>query len=476
MLKLPQPVHVFCILLILAASLAGCVSSQDDGEEEPGPVEPAVDLDAFRSPIMEDHDHSDPDLHKMWWNMERTGGSLLAEGQRGFAGPHALDVQAGLLFVSAYSATLDPVAGLYIFDLSEDPADPPLVGSLTLPGGGAGDRNMEATEDGEFVVISFESDDCAGNLQPVLPGMHLIDTSDPSDPVRVDYKPPQDQSLGHHSITIFSSESGDYVYHGAGDGVLYRIDRSAGALEAVGEFMSGHDSALFWDPIEERMLLLSADVNRLTIYDLSDPEDPVELGGWAVDDPELYYVHTAVGDHLDGRNIAVVNSEDFRDHPARFWILDITQPNAPEVLADWTSPGEAPSGPLTFSLHNPRIQEGILTFSFYHAGVWQFDLNDPDRLEDPRPRAFYLPQGPVGRMPTPDATPVQSPVCGTLLSTPDNRLDIPMDAVPMTFDVELFGDFVYAADINTGVHALRFDPSVGPSWEDGDTDGEHADH
>lgn len=462
------------LLLVTVSLLAGCLSGEERDGEDPVTPEAVVELDEFVSPIMEGHDHSDPALHKMWWNMNRTGGSLLGEGLRGFAGPHALDVKAELLFVSAYSASLDPVAGLYIFDLSERPEDPPLVGELTFPGGGAGDRNMEATSDGQFVVISFEGRDCAGNLQPVGPGMYLIDTTDPTDPQILDYKPVADASLGQHSITIYSSDGGDFVYHGAGDGTLYRIDRSAGMLEPVGEFMSGHDSALFWDPLEERMLLLSADVNRLSIYDLSDPSAPRELGGWAVDDPDKYYVHTAVGDHLDGRNIAVVNSEDFREHPARFWILDITQPDAPEVLADWTAPEDAPSGPLTFSLHNPRIQDGILTFSFYHAGVWQFDLNDPARLEDPRPRAFYLPHEPVGRMPAPDAAPVQSPVCGTLLATPDNRLDIPMDAVPLTFDVELFGDYVYAADLNSGVHVLRFDPEVGPSWEDGGD--AHADH
>jgi hypothetical protein len=312
-----------------------------------------------------------------------------------------------------------------------------------------------------FVVMSFEGRDCAGNIHPVLPGMHLIDTSDPRNPVQVHWMPTLDASLGQHSITIHSSEAGDFVYHGAGDGRLYEIDREAKELVHVGEFMSGHDSSLFWDPLAERMLLLSADVSALTIHDLADPAAPREVGAWSVPDPELYYVHTAVADHIAGRNIAVVNSEDFREHPARFWILDITEPDAVEVLADWTAPDDVPSGPLTFSLHNPRIKDGVLTFSFYHAGVWQFDLNDPERWSDPRPRAFYLPTGPVGAMGTPDLQPVLSLWCGVRLMTPDLRLDIPMDAVPLTFDVEVHGDFVYAADLNTGVHVLRFDPDVG---------------
>lgn len=448
-----------CILLLLTGVLAGCLSAEDR-DEDPETGTPTVDLDAFVSPIIEDHDHTDADAHKLWWNMNRTGGSLLDEGLRGFAGPHALDVKADLLFVSAYAGTLDPVAGLYIFDLSEKPDDPPLIGSLKLPGGGAGDRNMEATEDGEYVVISFEGEDCAGNLHPVGPGSYLINTQDPSDPQIVDYKPAAAPSLGQHSVTVYSSEAGDFVYHGGGDDFLHRIDRDTETLEIAGEFSSGHDSSLFWDPIEERMLLLSADVSHLSVYDVSDPAAPKDLGGWDVPEPDKYYVHTAVADHIDGRNIAVVNSEDFREHPTRFWVMDITQPDAPEVLTDWTAPDDVASGALTFSLHNPRIQDGILTFSFYHAGVWQFDLNDPERREDPRPRAFYLPHGTVGEMPLPDGTPVESPVCGTLLGTPDGRLDIPMDAVPMTFDVEVHGEYVYAADINTGVHVLRFEPGV----------------
>jgi hypothetical protein len=446
-------------LVLMAAVFAGCIAA-DDGAD-PLPAVPEVDLDAFLSPILLDHDHSDPALHDLAWNMVRTGGRLLPAGDRGHAAPHALDVKGDLLFVSAWAPTLDGVAGLYIFDLAADPADPPLVGSWTTFGGGAGDRNMEATADGRFVVMSFEARDCAGNLNPVVPGMYLIDASDPTAPVQVDFVPVRDPSLGHHSITIYSSDAGDFVYHGAGDRQLYRIDRAAGKLVLVGEFMSGHDSAIFWDPLGERMLLLSADVSALTIQDLSDPAAPREVGAWPVPEPERYYVHTAVADHIGGRNIAVVNSEDFRDHPTRFWILDITDPAAIEVLADWTAPEAIASGPLTFSLHNPRIEDGILTFSFYHAGVWQFDLTDPERWSDPRPRAYYLPSGPVGRMGVPDAQPVMSLVCGVRLMTPDLRLDIPMDAVPLTFDVELYGEYVYAADLNTGVHVLRFDPSVG---------------
>ncbi|MBW3583635.1 MAG: hypothetical protein KY455_11105 [Euryarchaeota archaeon] len=466
---------VFLALTLAATLIAGCIGDDDSARDvaEDGP-----DLGTFVTPILLDHDHTDSSLHQLAWNMERTGGTLLSKGARGYAAPHALDIKADKLFVSAYSATGDEVAGVYIFDIAADPADPPLLGAWKVRGPGGGDRNMEATADGKFVVVSYEAQDCAGNVGPENAGMHLLDVSDPTAPVEVDYvaiTPGETSAAEQHSITIHSDESGDYVYHGSGDSRLYKIDRTEKKLVPMGGFSSGHDSTTFTDPLTNTTLLLSADVSRLTIYDLNDPATPKAVGTWDVPRPETYYVHTAVADHIGGRNIAIVNSEDFRQDPSAFWVLDITDPAVPEVLSQWTTPDDVPSGDLTFSLHNPRIEAGILTFSYYHAGVWQFDLNDNTSWAAPEPRAYYLPHGPVGEAAKPDGEPVMAKACGLLLDghhrvpPPDylpgegpsrGSLDILMDSVPFTFDVEVQDGYVYAADVNTGIHVLRFAPGV----------------
>lgn len=454
----------FLAALLACALFSGCVSNDtadDAAGEAAGPS-----LGTFVNPMILDHDHDAATGHDLSWNMVRTGGRLLEQGQRGYAQPHALDIKANHLFVSAYAATGDPVAGLYIFDLSEAPDNPPLVGQWNIPGPAGGDRNMEATEDGRYVVMSYEGRDCAGNINPVQPGLYLLDTSDPVNPTEVDFKPVAAQSLGQHSITIFSTKSDDWVYHGGGDNLLYRIDRQSQTLEEVGTFQSGHDSSVFEDRINGMPLLLSADVSSLNIYDLSDPVNPRVIGTWQVPNPASYYVHTAVADEIAGRNILVVNSEDFRHDPTAFWILDITDPTAPVELSQWTAPDGIESGDLLFSLHNPRIEAGLLSFSFYHAGVWQFDLNDPASWTDPQPRGFFLPTDPVGPTPAPDGTPIMSKVCGARLEGTDGSLDVQTTAIPFTFDVEVQGAYVYAADLQTGVHVLQHVPGAGTVGHD----------
>lgn len=449
------------VLLLAMGSLAGCINADPDDPLGDGAPVFEVDLDAFVNPLITDHDHADPALHEdLVWNMVRTGGALLDDGIRGTAAPHALDVKAGRLFVSAYTA-LGQEAGVWIYDVETDPMEPKFLGHASIPGPGAGDRNMEATADGNFVVLGVEDQDCGGSVQqPGSAGIYLFDTSDPTNPVEVDHLGLDDQfTSGEHSINVVSTEDGDWVYHGGGSTNLYKIDRDTKTLEIVGTFRSGHDTATFWDPLEERLLLLSADVSKLQIYDVSDAGAPELIGGWAPEELGSYYIHTAVADTINGRNIAVVNSEDFMQDPSTFWILDITDPTSVKEISQWFSPDDVLSGDLTFSLHNPRIQDGILTFSYYHGGVWQFDLNDEASWEAPRPRAYYLPDGStgIGKAAEADGTIPLAKACGALLEMEDKSLDIEMDAIPFTFDVELYGDVIYAADVNTGIHALMFE-------------------
>ncbi len=465
-----QPLTASLVLLFAATAMAGCIGGPAEDVVDEVPVF-EVDLDAFVNPLITGHDHADPALHEgLVWNMVRTDGFILESGTRGTAAPHALDVKAGKLFVSAYTA-LGQEAGVWIYDVETHPGHPEFLGKAPIPGSGAGDRNMEATADGKFVVLGVEDQDCAGSVQqPGSAGIYLIDASDPTNPVIADFLHAEDRVMqgespggslagGEHSITIVSTDDGDWVYHGGGSTNLYKIDRDTKTLQIVGSFRSGHDSATFWDPLEERLLLLSADVSKLQIYDVTDAGNPELVGGWEPESLGSYYIHTAVADHINGRNIAIVNSEDFKEDPSTFWIMDITDVNNVEVITQWFSPDEVKSGDLTFSLHNPRIEDGILTFSYYHGGVWQFDLNDPASWEDPRPRAYFLPDGSdgIGRAASADGEVAMSKVCGALIGSPDGGLDIEMDAIPFTFDVEMHDGIVYAADVNTGVHAIMFE-------------------
>jgi hypothetical protein len=391
------------------------------------------------------------------------GGNVLKS-----SGAHAVDIQAGWLFVAAYGATVDVSGGVYIYSLA-NPEKPEFKFVHRWPGGLGGDRSMEVTDDANFIVLGTEAFDCAGNLSPLGPGLYLIDFRDKErGPVLADYVP----TGGTHSLTIHRIKGVDYVYASTTSigGNVYRIDASGAkpSLPVAGTWSSTHDSAAFDDPLNGLPILYTAGSGSLKAYDLTEPGRPKLLGTWSLEKEESanHYVHAIAMDIVDGRRIVVVESEDWRNLPSPLWVLDATDFSDIERIGNWTNPGQkkanagVPSSPaalnfggqLIFSTHNPRVEKGLVYLSHYHGGIWVLNISSLAQAREPQIEGYYLPHDDNGgyRPRSAEAAyPKPNVVCGFELTQ-----------VPLVFDAEVQNGIAYLADMHTGVYAVTLDRSA----------------
>jgi hypothetical protein len=279
-------------------------------------------------------------------------------------------------------------------------------------------------------------------VNPVAPGLYLIDVSDKSNPAPAAYVP----STGVHSVTIHTIDGEDYVFASMPDQNIYRIVKGPlPNLEAVGTFGIGHDSIVMDDPLLGKPLLYSANGGAgFVIADVSDPSAPQQLAEWNIPDRgDRYYIHTGAVSIVDGRRIAVVTSEDWLDYPSALWVLDATDFGLVETLVNWSAPGEHAADGLRYSMHNPRFLGDDLILAYYHGGAWSLDLSTPEVV---RPQGLFMPGESNGWKPTKSKTSVVSDsLCGAF-----NLGD-----APLTFDVEVTEGAVYVADLHTGLYALK---------------------
>lgn len=475
--------------LLAFGALAGCLDTGSDdgtGSDGPGPDYG----EAIRHALPEDpmpegpgHDHASVDQHKFLWNYEFSARDPLLQNAANVAGVHALDVQAGYLFGAVYGSHAASVdGGLVIWDVHTDPAHPKQLGRWTIPGSVGGDRSMEATPDGDFVVISTEPLDCAGHLNPAAAiGAYLIDARDKSLPVVADVmtlnratlggiaggSPPTDgPELGQHSVAVHRIQGEDYAFIA---GKIYHIDRNEGAARLVyqSEVPVGHDIYVRDTPWNTTWALAANGGGGMLVYDVTDPAHPFELAVWDLADRKgiaangtEYYFHTADVSFQPGQAVLVLTSEDFADHVSPLWIIDgnplvgvAEPPSEPIVLEDigtWHNPGghNALTG-LQFSLHNPRFHDGgMLTLSSYHGGMWQLDVRHPEFWVEPAPVAYA-----VYAEGTPTAA--RDPVENAVASNPNIcNLEINLDA-PSYWDVEVGQDGItYLADGFMGLYTF----------------------
>ena len=395
----------------------------------------------FPDPMGDEHDHSDVTIHAQSYLFEQTAHDPLAGSATHSSGAHALDVKGGYLFAASYGGEADAEGGFFVFDIA-DPLNPVEVGRYRFPGPLGGDRSMEATADGNYVVLGTEAVTCAGQVNPVAPGLYLIDVTDKSNPFPAAYIP----STGVHSITVHSIGGEDYVFASMANENIFRIVRGpVPQLQPVGEFSIGHDSIVLDDPLLGKPLLYAANGGAgFVIADVSDPSAPQQLAEWNIPDrDDMYYIHTGAATIIDGRRIAVVTSEDWLDYPSALWVLDATDFTLIETLTSWSAPGEHAADGLRYSMHNPRFLGDDLLLSYYHGGVWSLDLSAPER---PTPQGLFMPGVSNGWTPTKTKTSVVSDsLCGAF-----NLGD-----APLAFDVEVTDDAVYVADLHTGLYTLK---------------------
>lgn len=437
------------VLALLSLAVAGCLAPEP--AQEPGAESDPAKMRAmpFPDPMGQDHDHSDAKLHAHAYGFTQTWHSPLAGGPQRAANVHALDVKAGHLFAAVYGNEADNEGGFYVFNLS-DPAQPKEVGRYRFPGPLGGDRSMEATEDGEFVVLGTESVTCAGHVNPIAPGLYLIDVRNKAEPKVAAYE----FDRGVHSVAVHRIDGVDYVFAlMTGQNVL-RINKDGPVptFERIAEVPIGHDSLVVDDPLLGKPLLYAANgAGGFTITDVSDPSAPQQLAEWNIPNREdgKYYIHTGAVTMIEGRRIAVVSTEDWEDYPSALWVLDATDLGAIETVSNWSAPGNHPAQNALYSMHNPRFYDDKLVISYYHGGLWAIDLGTQAKRENPVIVGQFMPSEDIGWKPTPPKT---------YAATDNVCPHLDFTGAPSTFDVEGGDGVVYVADIPTGLYAVK------PTW------------
>lgn len=384
-------------------------------------------------------------------NLDLVGWNPLQADALHMAGSHAMEVRAGYLFVAAFGDTYSNRGGLYVLDVTTNPDKPAIVGHLPGLGPMGGDRSIDATQDGDFVVLGTEALPAAytktGIVNPTPSGVLLIDTRDKANPRVVDYQ----ATAGVHSVIVTRVNGEDYVYTcDATDRPwsVYRIRRDlpVPVLERAGRLAIWHDASAFHDPIDNKTYLVAADGrsglhDNVTVWDLSaNPAAPTRVGFWRMPDSGIHYAHSALMTYVEGKRVIIATSENGGADPTPVWFLDATDFGNMTVIGKWTPPVGGGSG-LIFSLHNPRVVDGLLYFAHYHAGVVVFDVSRLANLQALPLVGYHVPSKDLG---------YRSPLDPVQLAAG-------IDAIhyPRVYDVAVHPETknFYAADIWTGVYA-----------------------
>lgn len=459
--------QLLCALLVASLALAGCMSDDgDDGGPEPTPT-PSTPPQPPEDPLAEGsgHFHGDPAQHQFLWHYAFASRDPILSNPANAAGLHAMDLAGDHLFGALYGSHVGAVdGGLAVWDLA-DPLQPRLTGRVALPGAVGGDRSIEATDDGEFVVLATEPITCFGQLGTNPADAYLIDVRDKANPRIADALTILGPSLGGvgiapglgiHSVVVHRYGDTDYAFL---MGRVYEIVRggpSGATLVDTGASLPvGHDLYVRDTPWGSVWGLSANGGTNFQIFDLTDPTAPQEIA--IFEGADGHYLHTADAHFFeDGQAVVILTTEDWTDVQSVMWVFDATalrdhdaggEPLVLEPAHTYTTPGNHTAAGLSFSMHNPRFgDDGILDLSHYHGGLWQLDFRAPENRLHPVPIAYAVyAEGtpPLAKDPQQDA--VERNLCG---------LGAGLDT-PTYMDVERGPNGVlYAADVYMGLYTF----------------------
>lgn len=147
----------------------------------------------------------------------------------------------------------------------------------------------------------------------------------------------------------------------------------------------GHDGRMKIHPETGDLTAYLAGGDRFTTIDMSNPENPTELGRWEVEGPatpaEEGTLHSAypLEELWNGTHYTVIGPE----HAGRpsgapsgiIWVMDTTDPTDPTPVAAWTLPSDVSwNGTFQFSNHYLTVVDETLFVSMYHGGIWAVDM------------------------------------------------------------------------------------------------------
>lgn len=476
----PRRPFALALSSALALALAGCVTPASDISTQSvdlavgGPALPHFDLS-------DAHDHKAADQHRVSWNMELLGWDPIAPDTTQLGRYNHVVVKGDRAYVSTYALAAGAPPGLAIFDISAN--DPVLLSTVETPE--LTTIDVHVSEDGKYAVLAGHRENraalppevantCTGtpmlNLcAPYVPGgVIVVDVSDGASPTIV----AQQRSVpsGAHTAKIHQYDDGYYVFIASyGFSYANRIASHVEIMELtdtplgqelvpVEEFfasqMSGNDgtTSVFvhdmfiadHEPSGAKLMWVAYWDGGVVLADVTDPRNVRELANWGEFDAALYgNVHFARPVGMIGeRHISFAAPEyGSAEHAGEAYVLDTTDPTAPQLLAKWVLPGDPVNdGNYRFSPHNFDPRGTQIVYAHYHGGVWVLDFALP---EEPTVKAYVFPTVPEGE-PAFEAT---------------------EDAPNIWAAVWADDGTIYASDIGTGLYHYRMvseEPGVAP--------------
>jgi len=250
--------------------------------------------------------------------------SLLFRGQNGSLVKQA-KIRNGYLYVAACAA------GVLIYDLA-DPADPLLVAQYNTPG-----CAQDIDFYGNYALTAEEYNSDTGVQPPIdhQGGLHIIDVSDPTNPIFVGSS---DNSAGGYSFGV--TVNSHYVYVesvivGTTTGYLDVFDLSdISSPQLVKSILKPYGFRWRSGVVDGNYLYTAADrpaggAGGLHIFDVSDPSNPTEVGSY-ITGVSTWAPVSKVGNYvyLPGRYNGV-------------YIIDVSDPTNPILVTTIDTPSAA---------------------------------------------------------------------------------------------------------------------------------------
>jgi choice-of-anchor B domain-containing protein len=236
-----------------------------------------------------------------------------------------------------YALVGDWFGGFYIVDVS-DPMTPFVVTKYT--GASAFDLKVWGT----YLYC------CDGNASGR--DTRIVDISTPGVPVLLPTK-----MRSCHTISISTRGNMFFEYEGVTGYDLVNNPEDPDSLFHI--INQGHDST----PRDDRLYDFNGGV--LNIWDISDPANPVHLGG--DNDPTVGYYHG--GDESPDRNYLYVCDEFAVSPNPDIVIYDISDPTMPTRIGDINDP--------TSRVHQLYVSGNLMFVGYYTAGFKVFDITNP---------------------------------------------------------------------------------------------------
>lgn len=409
-----RPLVLVTALLLLGAVTAGCIQSGDDtgtpGEDAQQVLAPLEDVLAA---LQAGNKSANLELIDAW-----------GDSNNGEVDPWG-----------DYLAVMKRDARVVVLDVA-DPEDIHQLGEISLPGV----HDVKWSDDGAYIFVGFD-----GGLghEPVGPtreaGVYILDASDKNDLELVHFEEVGPRR-GPHMVYYHQTEDGrELVFSAAGEIVIHEFNRDSETMTELARYMPdpvtgynrdpmvidvlygvqmwAHDMFVMYDSVDDASLMYVANWDAgLWVVDVSEPENPVELGGWNdFPDGHTGNLHTVATEWIGDTRITVGSPEVgfavvggvpyvLGEEPTGMYVWDTTDLSDIRLLSWWENPINpyaqrgadepfATLGEELTSSHNLQIENGRVYMAHYEYGVWVIDVSTPENQTEPKTLGYFMEDG-----------------------------------------------------------------------------------